>query len=443
VGRLEESVTDPSITFTLIVDTSPGEDKSALVENGQTATRDIIGDNNPTFVDEYAFGSDTSDVVESDNSLTTVATNDLDAAVIQDLSGDEFDISVGDTDPLAVTNNGLELLQTGFIQEGETADSDTQSKTTYSDGIAAAFIDAQSNSISYSFTTAYDIPSPFTVVRGEFEDGTDDVVLCDLILDGEKLLDDSFIVQEDLEWYAEDVLQRSDVYDNVLPAGTHTIEVQYSSSTGNRAQVIDLFGLVDTTWSGDPSNFDNTVHEDNGYLDDPSLYPSQYPSVGYTDLQPASTDIAIDALTVDQSYTDISNNQSIDIQPGGTFDNTDSETVNYTSRVTEVTIGVALSRYPVGENPQSATPRFGYNGQILQSQTLTADLNAVQRNEIGEVLVRSFTGSDTASGSTFAEGGQQSNGTLITRARVPEFIKQSGQRVVSSERLRWINDPEN
>jgi len=79
----------------------------------------------------------------------------------------------------------------------------------------------------------------------------------------------------------------------------------------------------------------------------------------------------------------------------------------------------------------------------LQSQTLTADLNAVQRNEIGEVLVRSFTGSDTASGSTFAEGGQQSNGTLITRARVPEFIKQSGQRVVSSERLRWINDPEN
>jgi len=126
------------------------------------------------------------------------------------------------------------------------------------------------------------------------------------------------------------------------------------------------------------------------------------------------------------------------------FNNTDTANVSYASRVVSVKPAFILSFYPEdGTNPQYATPRFGYNGQVLESHQLLADLDAIQRNEIGEVLVRSFTGPDTANGSTFAEGGQQSNGTLITRARVPEFIKQSGQRVVSSERLRWINDPEN
>jgi len=434
VGRLEESVTDPSITFTLTVDTSPGEDKSALVENGQTATRDILADNNPTFVDEYAFGSDASDVVESDNSLTTVATNDLDAAVIQDLSGDDFEISVGNDDPLEVTNNGVELLQTGFIAEAESLAASSTNDVVFSDG-SAAILPNSGSAITFSFSTDYAVPKTRgeIILRGR-DTGS---YRLNLLYNGTEILGDTTLIVPDSLGWASFSIDVDGVADNTL-GGDITLEV---NTVSGDSPEIDLIGFVDNFYTSDASTFDNTVHQDNGYLDDPPLYPDSF---GYTSLQSTSTDIAIDSLTVNQSYNDISNNQSIRINPPGTeFDNTNSETVNYTSRVAEVNVDVRLSRYPVGENPQSATPRFGYNGQILQSQTLIADLNAIQRNEIGEVLVRSFTGSDTANGSTFAEGGQQSDGTLITRARVPEFIKQSGQRAVSSERLRWINNPEN
>jgi hypothetical protein len=67
------------------------------------------------------------------------------------------------------------------------------------------------------------------------------------------------------------------------------------------------------------------------------------------------------------------------------------------------------------------------------------DLRAIAASDIGEVTVRSFTDVDTADGETFAEGGQLSGSTLITRARIPEFVK-TDQRVISSERLRWSND---
>jgi hypothetical protein len=444
VGRLEESVTDPSITFNLTVDTSPGEDKSALVENGQTATRDILADNNPTFVDEYAFGSDTADVIESDGSLTTVATNDLDAAVIQDISGSE--LGTNDTfpidEPIKSTSNGIEVTRSAFVGEVEDLDttSGSVSDVAFSDGEARLY-DAASGFVSLNFTLEHTVPEANAQIL--FRGRNDSTIRGNIELDGEILFQDTGPVQGTLGWRTWDVADSGADFGDV-GAGSHTVSLDINAGTvdsGETGLELDLMGFRDDRWG---STLDNTVHEDNGYLDGPELYPTRYPQFGSIDLPTVTTDISIDALTVNQTWNDISSNQSFTVDPPNIlFSNSDSETVNYSSRVAEVDTSVTLGAYPLQNNPQSATPRFGYNPQRISAQTLTADLDAIQRNEIGEVLVRSFTGSDTANGSTIAEGGQQSNGTLITRARVPEFIKQSGQRVVSSERLRWINDPEN
>jgi hypothetical protein len=437
VGRLEESVTDPSITFTLTVDTSPGEDKSALVEHGQTATRDIIADNSPTFVDEYAFGSDTSDVVESDNSLTTVATNELDSRIIQSKTGSDLaDItSLTTFDPAKVTSNGVELLQSGFIAEAESLSGDTQTDVDFSDGGAAELAGSGSDDIVLNFTNEYEITDPIFVFRGVLESGTDDTPLIDVRFD-------STLYASEIILFGSTTLGWVTTFDtpSSIAPGSHELRVSVALLPGTRAQLCDLIGVVDGNYTKSLSNFDNTVHEDNGYLDDPKLYPSAY-TVGLAD---ATTDTSINSATVSQSWTDTTNNQAITISPGTTHTNTDTATDTYSGRVTNIGVDNTYGYYPaVGKNPQSATPRFGYNGQVLQSSELRVDLDAIQRNEIGEVLVRSFTRPDTANTKTFAEGGQQSDGTLITRARVPEFTKQSGQRVVSSERLRWINDPEN
>jgi len=442
VGRLEESVTDPSITFTLTVDTSPGEDKSALVENGQTATRDIIADTNPTFVNEYAFGSDTSNVVESDNSLTTVATNELDV-VLQDLSGGEFPDAIDSStnDPLNYTGNGVQLAQSTFGFEAETKGGTIVTDVAYSGGEATeeGSIGA---TLSFNFSTDYVIPEERVVagIRLSKTQDTGDPVSYEIRVDSSDPIIARNLSQEtpgELVWITggyDEFANGTDLF------GDHTLNLEITSS-GADLLIADYVFVGDERYL-DTANLDNTVHEDNGYLDDPKLYPDKF---GLVDLESVTTDIPITSATVTQSYSDITNNQELQITPPGTvFSNSDTETVDYTSRVTEVQASFSLSRYPVeGTDPQSATPRFGYNGQILQDHQLSVDLDAIQRNEIGEVLLRSFTGPDTANSNTFAEGGQQSDGTLITRARVPEFTKQSGQRVVSSERLRWVNDPEN
>jgi hypothetical protein len=367
----------------------------------------------------------------------------LDALELQSFSGSDFSniLSPNADEPLVLSASGVELAQSTFGFEAETQGGNTVTDVSYSDGEATEE-GSVGATLSFDFNTDYLIPEEYVVAGIRFTKTSDtgDPVDFELRVDNFDpivLGGGSQTTTGDLIWVTDGYGEFSDGTDL---NGSHTLNLEITSS-GADLLIADYVFVGDGRYL-DTSNLDNTVHDDNGYLDDPKLYPDKF---GLVDLPSVTTDIALNSATVAQSYTDITNNQELQITPPATvFNNSDTETVDYTSRVTEVQASFSLSRYPVeGTNPQSATPRFGYNGQVLQDHELSVNLDAVQRNEIGEVLVRSFTGSDTANGSTIAEGGQQSNGTLITRARVPEFIKQSGQRVVSSERLRWINDPEN
>jgi hypothetical protein len=445
VGRLEESVTDPSITVTLTVDTSPREDKSALVENGQIATRDILADNNPEFVDEYGYGSDTSDVAETDTSLTRFVTNELDDLEPQNAFGSGLaDVITNQPDdkPVVVSNDGLELAQTAFVGEAEdnldTPDSEIVSDVSFSGGEAVKLF-GRGEQISLDFELNHTIPSErlYFAIRGRKETNTGNGDTLTLAVDGNNIRQSSGqFADTTVAWSVQSFDSASTEFD--LTAGSHTFSVEVASNREDRLEV-DYVALLDKQFYPDEADFDNTVHQDNGYLNDPKLYPEQQ----QVEFNTVTTDIEIDSVFLGQSWNDTSENQQITISPGETFQNTQDASVDYTQRVTEVNARATLSRYPETTNAQSATPRFGYNRQLITFHGLNINLDAIQRNEIGEVLVRSFTGPGTANTETFAEGGQQSDGTLITRARIPEFEKQSGQRVISSEKLRWINDPEN
>jgi len=427
------------------VDTFPEKDKSALVNSGQTATRDIIADNNPEFVDEYAFGSDTSDAVESDTTLTTVATNELDDLIFQQVSGTSFSnviVSNPAEKPLTVTSNGLELSQTGFFEEAEdyaiTSNVAIIDDVDFSAGNGIQLV-GDGEAIEFDFTTTHTIPKKYLFVyyrgRKDTNNGSGDEFR--ISIDGNRITDGRIFSAAN----GTNITWDSATFDSIatefdLTAGTHSVRIQITQENDDRNE-FDVFGVADARYIPFPE--DNTVHEDNGHLDEPKLYPDTV-QVGFNTI---TTQIPIDVVTLTQTWNDTSEDQELTITPGGSFSNTAQTSIDYTNRVVEVSTSAVLSRYPETTNPQDGTPRFGYNGQVIQSHELSVSLDAIQRNEIGEVLVRSFVGPNTATSETFAEGGQQSNGTLITRARVPEFIKQSGQRVVSSERLRWINDPEN
>jgi hypothetical protein len=151
--------------------------------------------------------------------------------------------------------------------------------------------------------------------------------------------------------------------------------------------------------------------------------------------------VALDAASVTETLSDTSNNQSFTITPDGTtFSNTSSGSVTYGgNRVVDVDVSNTLSRFPTSSNAQSSSPKFGYQGQQISDYSLDADLRAIQPEGIGEISLRSFVDDTTADGSTFAEGGQLSGNTLITRSLIPEFSKDN-QRVISAEKLRWRND---
>jgi hypothetical protein len=378
-------------------------------------------------------------VVESDNNLTTVATNELDDLIAQDVSGSSLSNVVAsqpDDKPVNITSNGIELAQSGFTQDAtvNAVSTTTRSDTDCTNGQGEGFGGGVDEVITFNFTTEYDIQEPRVAYRYDGLNAPDSPGFT-IELDGQVIAEKfGGGTLTDLEWRVRDAT----VVTSTLSAGSHTFELVGNGELGGGGEwIVDRLAVFDADEQSLP--LDNTLNTSGGHLDDPKLYPDTQ----QVEFNTVTTDIPVDIVTVSQNWNDTTEDQRITIVPGTSFSNTQNGSIDYTQRVTELNAKARLSRYPKNTNPQNDTPRFGYNGQVIQTHQLSLDLLAIQRNEIGEVLVRSFTDVNTANSETFAEGGQQSNGTLITRARVPEFTKQSGQRVVSSERLRWINDPEN
>jgi hypothetical protein len=443
IGRLEEAVDNPTITMRIDVETGSNNNQAAVLDAGQEHIRDIINPNTiPTLPlpTSYEYGSGTTDVSETDTSLSTVTQLAVANKIVNVESGLSFEDAaepIDGTTPVNITTNGIELTRTAWIDEGETLGSgNTVSNVDLSDG-AGLELTSIGSAATLTINVDHTIPAGewAIVARGiRLEDTGDPPRSFDAIWDG---VNGDFI--GNIVFDATTPTWDSVAGNFDIAPGTYDVRLELGSNGDSAA--IDLLGFVDKRYVPDISNFDNTVHQDNGYLDDPQLFPNTQT----VSLKTLEFPLAINSITISQIWNDISEDQAITVTPPGSTSNNFS-TVQITTTELESTrrlqIDVRLSNYPSG-TAQSATPRFEYNGQRVEAQEVEADIFAARQTGIGEVTIRSRVRGDENVGDNFAESGQNADGTLLTRARNPEFSKQSGQAVIANETLRWVNHPEN
>jgi hypothetical protein len=352
-------------------------------------------------------------------------------------SGSQFSdlVSLDDTQPVFVSSSGIELAQTAVVEEAENiASGSPVSNVNLSSGEGIELTSLGSRATIASHEVNYTIPAGEwgIVARGiRLEDTGDVPQRFAAVFDGfggttiGGLVFDATTPTWDIATGGFDI-----------EPGTYDISVELVS--GGDAAALDLIGLVDKRYVPDIGNFDNTVHQDDGYLTDPKLYPETQ-TVEFDNLE---FPFSVQNAEVDQTWNDVSEDQSLTVE-GQTGTNTSTVsalTLGDSSR--NLSISATLSNYPT-DLAQFGTPRYDYNGQIIQDQTVTVDIAAASQTGIGEVTVRTRIGGATANGESFAEAGQLVNGTLLTRTRIPAFTKQSPQAVIGDETLRWVNHPEN
>jgi len=196
---------------------------------------------------------------------------------------------------------------------------------------------------------------------------------------------------------------------------------------------IDLFGFYDDRYKSN-LDFDNTVHQTDGYLDGPELYPDLI-ELGF---DTASTRRTVTEATATQSWNDTTDKQFIELSNDGSAfirgDNTDTFTTTFASAERGVDTRVGLSRFG---GPQSATPRFGFKNQTISSHDLTANPDAVVPDAIGTVLTVAILPRNEITGDTIKELGQldSSQNTLTRSIRAVLDVEQD-MRVIARERLQ-------
>jgi len=440
--------------FTITADDGTNSDKAVATTTAQETTVDILDNVSAPTTDQYTYGDTTNPTLaESDTALaSTVATNDITNVTLQSASTNtEFNniTTIKDSEPLVVQNGALELAQTAWVVEGEDANTLGNTATfgdsgwsgdgaTDSDNAGLSNYDQQ---FRWTITPQYTIPANelFIAVRGRRETSSDDPVVYDVRVgsSGDLLVNTVFTSGDGTNGW---IVYTADSGLNVqeLTPGSYDVRLIGKNSSGlNNAFDVVVAGdrrFYDLSTS---PVFDNDVGT-NDYLDEPKLYPT----TKTTEFNKATSLVKLDEASVSETLNDTTNNQSILIIPDGTiFTNTSTGSVSYgPERVVELSVTNTLGAYTPGGTAQSATPRFGYEGQRVEDYTLTADLRAVQRNNIGEVVVRTVVDDTTAVGDTFADAGQTDGADLLTHVRLPEFDKKSNQKVISNEKLRWVND---
>ena len=206
-------------------------------------------------------------------------------------------------------------------------------------------------------------------------------------------------------------------------------------SIGDREYLVDVVAPYDRRHESS-LDFDNSVHEPSGYLDGPELYPELID----VELEQINTRRDVTEARVASSWDDVSNNQYIALSNDGeTFiqtDNSDSATAEFAEPSTSVFVKFGLSRYPVSTNPQNATPRFGYNGQTIDSYDLFANPDSILPAGIGVYDVRSVIPAGEVD-ATIREGGLLSDDDTLLSRSIYSGLDVGNRQLISNERGRF------
>ena len=440
IARLSDAVDSPSIDLTISVSNSPEETKTVWTDTGQTLIRDILAGNAPGWPEEYAFGSDTTDPVETDTSLgTPVISKSLDEFLLKSVDtttewADE--VSLSDTSALTVENGRLTALQSGFFLDTD-ADFSQEESTGVSDSNAvngdARSISEEGDFIEFVFENQYEWEEFHVEVRlkapnGEFPELTVEVDFEDVNLTSQCASASGYL------WLP----QAPNAPFSSLSPGQHTVRISVTqecldANDNPQPAYIDVVNPVDKRYN---YTFDNTVDGNNNLSG-----PEEYPDLIDVSLETTNTQRDITKATIEQSWTDTSNEQYLEARIGSDSftrsDNTETLTVTGgPAKTADVNLG--LSRYATDT---STSPTSGDTPQAVDLHELLGNPDTITKDGIGEANVRTVVRGEEAINQTFAEAGLvDSSDNLITSGVVPEFEKQSGQLVISSERLRFEND---
>lgn len=281
-------------------------------------------------------------------------------------------VSIATTTPLKLSNGTFTTEDSAFINEAENAsfiDGDLTSRTDFSDGDGILF-NARGDELEFNISINYEIDaSNFDVyVRCEEIKAGDFTNLRAYDSSG-NAISDIISPTTNLEWISADFFSS---LDNFTGSETIRIRPNQSSPSGNTfGEVeIDVVAFVDDRYS---YTFDNTVDEDNGYLDGPEPKPNAV-DVVFND---ATTPFVITEATGNITIDDTTNDQALALSAdlGQTFtEATNTDTVTVTGLdTTQVRLRVTLSRYSAN-GERSQTPQFGYTSQELDAHEILADI---------------------------------------------------------------------
>ncbi|MDJ1434767.1 hypothetical protein [Halostagnicola sp. A-GB9-2] len=279
--------------------------------------------------------------------------------LIELVDGDETDL---DTQPVGISDGNEHLRTCRVVDLGGDVSGEM-----YSGGEAADT--PLDTTISFDYT----IPGEYLgiAVRQGIYEGAADIAIT---LDGETVVD-PFAVDSNSEVSWQDL----SAFHNLDEFQSGVLGIQ-DVENADGSFVADVVAVFDTR-KHDVDNFDNEVHEANGYLNRPWEYSTVELTTEDTD---AGSHIADAGLSVEMDNTDEDQRIQLSFDGGETWhpdngseDNTDSIRVeNDATATVSVTARIRLS----GHSPngaRDATPRFGYAGQTLESWTLDADLSSL------------------------------------------------------------------
>lgn len=268
----------------------------------------------------------------------------------------------------------LALLPVSWGREGENQTSGdgkgTVSDVSYSDGAAMELADTVDQP-NYDFTTEHDIPS------GDWAVGFRIVAKS-----GNDMENPPFEIRVDTNviWAANaDSLNagtldwRSALGDFDLSAGSHSLEFAVTG-VGSSAIHLDFIAACDVRYTNEAWGWDNTVHADNGYLDEPRKYPASVQHVFTQQTTPWN----VIGIGADSTWSDLSGGQEIATSADGrqswtASQNTDSVDHAYPSNAgTTVDVRVTLDAYGTRD---TATPRKNFKRQYIDDWTTHYDGN--------------------------------------------------------------------
>ena len=335
------------------------------------------------------------------------------------------------TDAFEIENGVVKTLQSNFVVE--TPDADTTTSTTieredFSRGEGEQF-DSVNRRLAFDISTEYEIESPELAVRFEEIEVADSNGL-EVLQDGDFVGD--LFPPESLGWIT---VSLNPITDSAI------IEIQPLGLEDEEFGVVD-FDVVSVRDSRFDYFDDNEVHEPNGFLDGPELYLGSA-ALG---LNTATSRQKVTEGRFASTWDDTTNNQYVEVSPDGSdytrFDNTANATFSFGSSTDSIDTNLGFSRYPVDTNPQSATPRFGYNGQSVDLWELFVNPETPRADDIGETIARAIIPPNTAGivNETVKEAGLKSDGQLLTRHELASFELLLDQRLASSETTRFSGD---